>query len=261
MTKPRKIGTVLLALGLDPRRLLASLRFLPTFLRQMIALYRQRGNITDGFRLRLVPILSDRYMPGGTAKGHYFHQDLWAARRIFAANPKEHVDVGSRIDGFVAHLLTFRQVRVLDVRPLATNVTGLVFEQADLMSEAPIMLSADSVSCLHALEHFGLGRYGDPLDVNGWKKGLQNLAKIVRVDGHLYLSAPIGCEQCIEFNAQRIFAPTTIVNAAKAYGLEMIEFSYVDDNGDFIERTSPECANCDFGCGCYVFRKSAAAEA
>jgi hypothetical protein len=30
----------------------------------------------------------------------------------------------------------------------------------------------DSLSCLHALEHFGLGRYGDPIDPRGHEKGI-----------------------------------------------------------------------------------------
>ncbi|HWF86113.1 MAG TPA: hypothetical protein VG222_14745 [Vicinamibacterales bacterium] len=51
-------------------------------------------------------------------RGHYFHQDLWVAKRIYAARPAAHVDIGSRIDGFVAHLLTFMPVTVIDVRPL-----------------------------------------------------------------------------------------------------------------------------------------------
>jgi hypothetical protein len=259
MTITRRIGTTVLALGLDPRRLLTSLRFLPTFLRQAISLWAKSKQFALGFPIRWVPILSDRYMPGGTAKGHYFHQDLWAARHIFNSNPKEHIDVGSRIDGFIAHLLTFRRVKVLDVRPLVARVDGLVFEQADLMGDIPDSLSADSVSCLHALEHFGLGRYGDPLDLDGWKKGLSNLAKIVRVGGYLYLSVPIGNEQCIEFNAQRIFAPTTVVAAGRACGLEMIEFSYINDSGDFVERTDPQGIRCEFGCGCYLFQRSVAA--
>ena len=35
----------------------------------------------------------------------------------------------------------------------------------------------DSISCLHALEHFGLGRYNDPLDPNGHLKGFNNISK------------------------------------------------------------------------------------
>ncbi|MBV5330073.1 MAG: DUF268 domain-containing protein, partial [Chlorobium sp.] len=46
----------------------------------------------------------------------------------------------------------------------------------------------DSLSCLHALEHFGLGRYGDPIDPHGYADGLRNMVKILRQGGLFYLS-------------------------------------------------------------------------
>jgi hypothetical protein len=250
----RRIGTSIISLGFNPRRLIASVRFLPTFFRQICTLYSQLPSVIADFPISFVPTLSDRYMPGGAAKGHYFHQDLWAARRIYKDQPNLHIDVGSRIDGFVAHLLTFRSVKVLDVRPVTSMVEGLSFEQMDLMAPLSIKLEADSVSCLHALEHFGLGRYGDPIDLDGWKKGIVNLASLMCSGGRLYLSVPIG-EQCIEFNVQRIFSPTTIIDFAQTQRLKLVEFSYIDDAGDFHERKTPSEAVTEFGCGCYLFVK------
>ena len=49
----------------------------------------------------------------------------------------------------------------------------------------------DSISCLHALEHFGLGRYNDPLDPNGHLKGFNNMVKMLKRGGKLYISFPI----------------------------------------------------------------------
>src|SRR6516165_5825430 len=69
------------------------------------------------------PVLSDYKESAGAARGHYFHMDLWAARKIFTAAPRHHVDIGSRIDGFVAHLLAFRDVEVVDIRPLSSDAT------------------------------------------------------------------------------------------------------------------------------------------
>jgi len=94
------------------------------------------------------------------------------------------------------------------------------------------------------------------LDVHGWRKGLRNLAGLVSPGGLLYIGVPIGNFQCIEFNAQRIFAPQTIVDAAKELGLTMLEFSYIDDEGDFIENSQPQAVRCKYGCGCFVFAKS-----
>lgn len=254
----RRIGTFLFQFGIDPRRILASLRFIPAYLLGILRLHRSiKKSIAGPFALRWLPILSDRYMASGVARGHYFHQDLWAARHIYSRQPRRHIDVGSRIDGFVAHLLVFRQVDVLDVRDLKSTTRGLHFHQVDLMQPRLVDQAAtDSLSCLHALEHFGLGRYGDPINVDGWCNGLRNLALMLCSGGRLYLSVPIG-PQIIEYNAQRIFRPQTILDAAQLLGLKLIEFSFIDDVGDFYEDCNIEDAvGCEFGCGCYLFERS-----
>lgn len=65
---------------------------------------------------------------------------------------------------------------------------------------------ADSVSCLHALEHFGLGRYRDTVDYDGWRKGLDGRTEILEPGGTLYLGLPTGEPQRVEFNAHRVFS-------------------------------------------------------
>lgn len=252
----RALGTFLIGVGFDPRKTLAALRAFPYYVNNLSTLKRQWRfeNATEIFRL--VPTLSDLYSASGTAKGHYFHQDLWAAREIFRRKPLRHLDVGSRIDGFIAHLLCFRDVEVIDIRKLESKVRGLSFKQADMMQgHTDSSLKADSVSCLHALEHFGLGRYGDPIDLNGWKKGIANIASIAQPGAVVYLSVPIG-RPAIEFNAQRIFSPEHFTNEAALNELTLESFSLVDDLGDFQEGVSFEAADgVIFGCGCFVFKK------
>ena len=65
-----------------------------------------------------------------------------------------HVDVGSRVDGFVAHVAAFRPIQVVDIRRLSNTVPNVTFLQADFMSTLPDSLVAccDSLSCLHALD-------------------------------------------------------------------------------------------------------------
>lgn len=84
---------------------------------------------------------------------------MLVAQRIFEANPTRHVDVASRVDGFVAHLAVFRQVEVFGIRRLTTSARNIVFHRCDVMAEIkPEYVNyCDSLSCLHALEHFGLG--------------------------------------------------------------------------------------------------------
>jgi hypothetical protein len=122
---------------------------------------------------------------------------------------------------------------VFDVRPVTARVPGVIFTQADLM-QAPEAMSAggccDSLSCLHALEHFGLGRYGDPLDAQGYRRGLANLANLLERGGTLYLSVPVGAER-VEFNANWVFDPDTITGAAAQYGLELQRLMTIDGGG------------------------------
>jgi hypothetical protein len=166
--------------------------------------------LSKRFPSRLSPILYDYNSQAGNADGHYFWQDLYAARWIYELNPKNHVDVGSRIDGFVTHLTTFREIDLLDIRPLRIKVPNLNFVQYDLSKGAPLQQTAyyESVSSLHALEHFGLGRYGDPVDPNGHIKGLLSVSSLVANNGVFFLSFPTnGIIPEIQFNAQRVLTP------------------------------------------------------
>ena len=78
------------------------------------------------------PCLFDKHEAGGIASGHYFFQDLIVAQKIFLRNPVKHVDIGSRIDGFVAHVATFREIEVFDIRPIQSIINNIKFKKADL---------------------------------------------------------------------------------------------------------------------------------
>ena len=86
------------------------------------------------------------------------------------------------------------------------------------------------MSCLHALEHFGLGRYGDPLDPDGHVKGFSNMASLLKSGGTFYLSTPIGQER-VEFNANRVFNPSAILSLAKDNYLQLKQMLVIDLNG------------------------------
>ncbi|MHA7775270.1 DUF268 domain-containing protein [Roseibium sp. M-1] len=204
------------------------------------------------------PILDDYEDNAGVASGQYFHQDLLVARYIYEAKPDRHIDIGSRIDGFVAHVAVFREIEVLDVRPLPPNAhKNIIFRQADLMKDVE-EAQTDSVSCLHALEHFGLGRYGDTIDVNGHIKGLQNIVKLLKPQGTLYVSFPIGKSDQVHFNAHRVFHPKSITKYDFIKNsLELKNFDYVDDEGQLhlnADLDEPE-GKLRYGCGIYTFTK------
>lgn len=203
--------------GIDPIKFLLSLKGLGRYIRNLI-----QFKLAFAGQLEVVPCLHDWYAEAGSTKDEYFWQDLVVARMIFAANPAKHVDVGSRLDGFVAHVASFRDCEVFDVRPVSTVIPGVVFRQADLMNPISLPIATggycDSLSCLHAIEHFGLGRYGDPVNPNGYQCGIANMVQLLRPDGIFYLSTPIGRER-VEFNANWVFDPRSIISCAEAGGM------------------------------------------
>jgi len=240
-------------LGFDPRIVL-SYKFYPKFRRDKSEWLKQGGNITHSFM-----ILTDYADNAGTSKGHYFHQDLLVARLINEHSPKRHIDVASRVDGFVAHVASYREIEVVDVRPIEKSThENIKFRQADLMNPQNLG-KTDSLSCLHAIEHFGLGRYTDPIDVEGHNKGISNLVNLVEENGRMYISLPIGRKDEVHFNAHRLFHPGTILKhpSIEKY-MRLVRFDFVDDNGDLHLSKSIEDVdiNTRFGCGIYTFEKS-----
>jgi hypothetical protein len=246
-----KVYHVATAFGLDPIKTISTLKALPWYFRDLSELKRQQQTSKAPFSLcNSYPYLQDKFAEGGTAKGHYFHQDLLVARRIFENNPKIHVDIGSRVDGFVAHVASFREIVVFDIRPLDNRIPNIKFKAADLMTEIgdELVDFCDSLSCLHALEHFGLGRYGDPINHDGYLDGLNNIYKILKAGGRFYLSVPIG-PQRLEFNGQRVFSLGYLLSLLQnRYQID--HFSLVDNKGDLHENVelTPEEIESNFGC-------------
>lgn len=250
-----RLHSLLALFGLDPVKTVSTLRGLPQYWRDRRTLRRQQCASPVSFPLgRAYPCLEDRFSASGTASGHYFHQDLLVARRIYLQRPDLHVDVGSRVDGFVAHVASFRQIEVLDIRGLPGDIPNVRFTRRDLMEEIPNEWRAycDSLSCLHALEHFGLGRFGDPIQYEGHLIALDNLHKLLKVGGKFYLAVPMG-RQRIEFNAHRVFSLSYLLSILEPR-FRIDFFSFVDDTGALFEnvaldeRRIAENYGCHFGC-------------
>lgn len=183
------------------------------------------------------------------------------ARAIYARQPDRHIDVGSSIYGFVSHVASFREIEVLDVRPVQAEVPGIIFRQQDLMCIGSELEGiTDSVSCLHALEHFGLGRYGDPLDYDGWKKGLAGLHSMLTQGGILYLSVPTGEPQRIEFNAHRVFSFAFLRDyLLRSFDIEDVHF--ITDEGNLLRGVDWDGPQAQFsfgaryGCSVWTLRR------
>ena len=214
----RRILYIFREFGFDPLKTLSAIKGIGWFTHDF---YHFKVIAKDS-KIQVLPVFSDKNASSGSADGHYFWQDLICAKWIFEDSPEIHLDVGSRIDGFIAHLLTFMKVHQIDVRANPIQIEGLTTFVADLtqnFKESDVKYS--SVSSLHSLEHFGLGRYGDELNPIGHEKGLINLASFVCHGGFLYVSYPVG-DGLVQFNSQRLLPADWAVNHLT--GFEPIQY-------------------------------------
>jgi len=252
----RRVLVILGAFGFHPVVTAKALCGVPRFVRTLLQ-YR-RMQTPNAFKLSiidLIPIFSDFAAQAGTASGHYFHQDLWAARHIYKRRPNFHHDIGSRIDGFISHLLVFMDVTLIDLLPLDSAVPGLHFVQGNATHLHTFKdNSLMSLSSLHAAEHFGLGRYSDPIDPAAHENFMKELQRILAPGGRLYFSVPIGRER-LNFNAHRVFSVTSVIDIFSH--LKLLRFSYVDDDGNLHDMQTPYLFDrrLEYGCGLFEFSK------
>jgi SAM-dependent methyltransferase len=237
------------SLIIDPRLVLA-LHGLPRYTLDWIAFRRQQGGMPVSWH-DTFPRLDDR-LPKTPFDPHYFFQGNWLARRLALDPPSRHVDIGSSvltIGVMSAHVPTI----FVDYRPLTTRQSGLIPLAGDIVRLPFADASLPSISCLHVIEHIGLGRYGDQLDARGARRAATELQRVVAPGGKLYLSTPIGRER-VCFNAHRVFSVVTIL--AMFSQLRLIAFSYVDDGGRLHENAAVDSVpSLDYGCGFFEFAK------
>jgi SAM-dependent methyltransferase len=238
----------------DPRQILKKWRGLPIFINNLIK-YRKNNN--DRFKISLVniyPMLTDRFESAGEAIGHYFFQDLWASEYIYNNKIKSIVDIGSRIDGYIAHILPFCEVTYIDIREIYPFHKNFKFKIGSVLNLPFEGNSVKYLSCLHVIEHIGLGRYGDTLDPEGHIKAAKELIRVLKPGGILLLGTPIGKEKLC-FDSHRIFDPHTINKIFEP--LKLNKFSYIDDMGKKIifDATFEQARECSYGCGLFEFNK------
>lgn len=186
---------------------------------------------------------------------HYIYHPAWAARIVAKNNPDLHVDIASTIT-FSSIISAFVPVDFYDYRPAELKLTGLQSKHGDLTKLNFESNSVKSLSCMHTIEHVGLGRYGDPIDPDGDKKAAIELARVLAVGGTFIFVTPIGKPK-VAFNAHRIYSYQQVLELFP--NLKLVEFSMVPDDykkHGLITNADPEdVAKQEWACGCFVFTK------
>ncbi len=183
---------------------------------------------------------------------HYIYHPAWAARILAKIKPEFHVDISSTLN-FCTLVSAFIPVHFYDFRPAKINLTGLQSDRADITHLLFPDESIESLSCMHVVEHIGLGRYGDPLDPDGDLKAIKELKRVVKKNGTLLFVVPVG-QPVILFNAHRIYSYDQIVSSFPEFKIK--QFALIDDSGSFILDADKNMADKQkYGCGCWWFTR------
>jgi SAM-dependent methyltransferase len=188
---------------------------------------------------------------------HYVYHPAWAARVLCRTSPALHVDIGSSLF-FVSVLSAFVPTRFYDYRPAELRLPGLASASADLAKLPFDDGSISSLSCMHVVEHVGLGRYGDPLDPNGDLAAMGELQRVLAPGGDLLFVVPVGRPR-LRFNGLRIYSYEQVV--AGFPELELEEFALIPERGPegLLPGASPERVAAErHACGCFWLRRPAA---
>lgn len=204
--------------------------------------------------LDLKPCLGDRTTTTSFDR-HYVYHPAWALRVLAETRPTEHVDLSSLLH-FAAMASAVVPIRFYDYRPAPLDLPGLACDRADLLALPFADRSIASLSCMHVIEHVGLGRYGDPIDPEADRRALRELERVLAPGGTLLLVVPVGGER-VHFNAHRIYDPATIL--ASLPELRLRSFAVVPDGPPEAGlRDDPDFSLARrqrYGCGCFRFER------
>ena len=185
---------------------------------------------------------------------HYLYHTAWAARILARNRPEYHVDISSDLR-FVTLVSAFVPIRFYDYRLANLNLDNLALKQVDITDLGFSDHSIASLSCMHVVEHIGLGRYGEPLDYDGDLKAIAELNRVLAKEGNLLFVVPIGRPKIV-FNAHRIYSYDQVI---KYFGsLKLVEFALIADDPNhhgLIRNASKAVVDEQFyACGCFWFK-------
>ncbi len=230
-----------------PKRILYFFKFLGE--------YRQFKKQNDG-RLRMkfaeiYPCLTDRVKTTPFDR-HYVLHPAWAARVLAQTRPEYHVDISS-ILSFSTIASAFLPIKFYDYRVAEIDLSNYQSGFADLTNLSFETESIPSISCMHTIEHIGLGRYGDPIDPKADLKAINELIRVARKGGDILFVAPLG-DGRIEFNGQRLYSKDQVLGYFK--NCTLMNFTLIPDHGNLVENADNELIQKQkFPCGCFWFRK------
>jgi hypothetical protein len=188
---------------------------------------------------------------------HYIYHVAWAIRKVRSLAPEHHVDFSSSLH-FCTTVSALFPTTFFDFRPADLALENLKSLACDLTDPQLDVGQHASVSCMHVVEHVGLGRYGDALDVNGDLKAIANLKKVVLPGGDLFFAVPAG-KPSISFNAHRVYSINSILDYFSD-SFSLTELYFIPGPAGMAPLLNPTFEQTllfPYGCGCFHFKKHA----
>lgn len=177
----------------------------------------------------------------------------FAAGHLRAHRPGQILDIGS-YRHFILGLLAHYEVTTVDVRSRQARLQSETVITCDAKSIALPDASVDAVVTLCAIEHFGLGRYGDSFDPRADTLSLREIIRVLRPGGMCIMTTTITRgKPAIAFNAHRIYTKEWIYSLTA--GLTPVDERF------YSHRYQRECAYdevvdiprlWDVYCGCFI---------
>ncbi len=237
------------------RRLLLS----PFVLKDLYLFKKVKGS--ERFSLNfsdIYPCIRDKTITTGFDR-HYVYHTSWASRVVREIDPPFHVDISSSLY-FSGILSAFVPVKFYDYRPAQLCLSDFESHKGNLLNLPFTDKSVQSISCMHTIEHIGLGRYGDEMDAEGDLKAIKELKRVTADGGNLIIVVPVGIPK-IEFNAHRIYSYEQIIEMVSDPCFTLKEFSFIPETtaeGPILRNADPTIVSkAKYACGCFWFQRSA----
>lgn len=200
------------------------------------AKFARRYSDEGDARLFVWPCEGDDAPLASVGDRHYEYAYVIAALRRYGLTDKDILDVGSAGSYLPAMIAALgNRVTCVDLRQWPMQWPGLRLVRGDLLTPGDDELLPharfDAITCISAIEHFGLGRYGDIEDVDGDIKGLAKLRYYLKPGGLLVLTAPFG-RGAIAFPAHRIYDRSRLARLTAGFTtLDKVFFGPVERPG------------------------------
>lgn len=170
--------------------------------------YRYRQQLAE---LRATPgefdIREEMYFEAGEHPASYIDAECaFTSRLLHEIEPQRILDIGSHRT-YILGLLAHFPVTTIDVRsrrPAFDQETTITSDAKHLQVDDE---SFNAVVSLCAVEHFGLGRYGDDLDMSADSQAFAEMIRVLKPSGHLIFSTTITRGRpTLAFNGHRIYS-------------------------------------------------------